>query len=145
MVLFFTNSPNNQFKLKWLPCLLLWQLRRYTEWNNWRHCNWESRHCAHFSPVRVSVHCHSIGEMILHYEKGENLCGIYDTGKRDTIAYMSPGCPYLLWLHCMFFLHVLCNSFKCACLFSGVTRLTYSTAFYFLFSAANNLELQSFR
>ena len=61
----------------------------------------------------------------------------------DTIAYMSPRCPYLpgctgvLWLHC--------NSLKCVCLFSGLTRLTYSIAFYFLLLAANNLKLQSFR
>lgn len=61
----------------------------------------------------------------------------------DTMAYMSPGCPYLPGCTVVLLLH--CNSFKCVCLFSGVIRLTYSTAFYFLLSAANNLKVQSFR
>lgn len=59
------------------------------------HCNWESCHCAHFSALHVSVHSHSVRDMILHYEKDENLCAIYIARKTDTVAYMSPGCPYL--------------------------------------------------
>ena len=34
------------------PCL--WQLRRHTK-NSWGLYNWESRHCAYFSPCHVSV------------------------------------------------------------------------------------------
>ena len=67
----------------------------------------------------------SIRDMILHvhYEKGENLCAIYNTRKTDSMAYMSPECLYLPGCT------VCC--FKCVCLYSGVTRLTYSTAFLF--------------
>ena len=69
--------------LNWNGCLpsSSLTLRRYTEGNSWRPYNWESRHCAHFSPRHVSVHCDSVREMILHCEKGENTCAIYSTEK----------------------------------------------------------------
>ena len=144
MALFFTNFPNNQFKLKWLPYFLLWQLRRYTERNSWRQslqlrklplCSFFSSSCQCPLPLRQR-HDFTL------WEGWKPMCDLHCQEDRHCGIHV-PWVSVYTGLHCMLLLH--CNNFRCACLFSGVARLTYSTAFYFLFSAANNLKLQSFR